>query len=125
MVNKFTGKVYCSKCMTSMKYKRERNTQKIICSVYDNKGAGSCERKIIEEDWILDKFVRRLFVDERTPENIELLIRDLKYIVFDSKSRIEFIFKNPKLGKMMFDEGSFDYGNNVRVVELGWVTEGG
>lgn len=53
----FRGKLVCLYCQKGMKFKRERNKGKYICSIYDT--VGKCQRTIVEVDTLIELIERR------------------------------------------------------------------
>jgi hypothetical protein len=68
----FTNKILCGNCEKVFIRKNERGKNKWICESYDL--FSNCLSNIVSEDALIEFISRRLWTEDRTPENVMNLI---------------------------------------------------
>lgn len=84
----FSKKIKCFHCESNFKLKKERGSNKYICSNYDNHG--KCIRIPIQEDFLIDLIHKRLGV----PINREVVVEYVESIVIEEINLLEIFIKD-------------------------------
>jgi hypothetical protein len=88
----FTSKIICNHCGKFYKRKNERDKFKWICQGYDN--YSECRRIVIDEEGMKEFISRRLYPQDRSEDNISLLINNVDKIQIEDRFKFTVHIKN-------------------------------
>jgi hypothetical protein len=92
----FSGLIFCQRCGSRYKPKKERGKQKYICQNYDLNGSEYCVRNVIEEE-LLSEFVKKHFPFQKISD--EEAINSIERIEVLSNNEFSIYYKDGSMGQ--------------------------